>query len=50
MPSGQFRKPSSNDKFLDLNYWASGRYTSFDHGIKKTCEWFENAYPNIRGI
>ena len=48
MPNGQFRKPSSNRKFLDFG-WDENKYTSFDVGIKKSCEWFVNNYPNIRG-
>ena len=48
-PSGQFRKPSSNNKFLDLG-WDNSDYTDFDVGLKKTCDWFINNYPNVRGV
>ena len=48
-PSGQFKKPSSNSKLIDLG-WDPGRYTNFEDGMKKTCEWFINNYPNLRGI
>ena len=47
-PLGQFRKPSSNQKFLDLG-WKSENYTTLEKGIKITCSWFEKNYPNIRG-
>ena len=48
-PSGQHRKPSSNQKLLDLG-WKKEDYTSLEKGLKKTCEWFKINYPNIRGI
>ena len=48
-PSGQFRKPSSNEKFLDF---AGGEfdYTSLEDGLRITCDWFRSQYPNLRGI
>lgn len=49
-PMGQFRKPSSNKKLLDLG-WKEENYTSMEKGLKETCEWFIMNYPNnIRGI
>lgn len=48
-PSGQFRKPSSNQKLLDLG-WDKKSYTSLENGLKKTCEWFIITYPKIRGF
>jgi len=48
-PSGQYRKPSSNQKLIDLG-WKKENYTSLEKGLKKTCEWFKINYPNIRGI
>ena len=45
---GQFRKPSSNEKLLELG-WKSSDYTALEDGLKKTCEWFVQNYPNIRG-
>jgi GDP-L-fucose synthase len=45
---GQFRKPSSNKKLLELG-WKSSDYTAFECGLKKTCDWFVQNYPNIRG-
>tara|TARA_A100000172_G_scaffold16038_2_gene8572 strand:- start:2386 stop:3315 length:930 start_codon:yes stop_codon:yes gene_type:complete len=48
MPAGQYRKPSSNQKLLDLG-WKKEWYTSLEEGLKKTCDWFKINYPNIRG-
>ena len=48
-PSGQHRKPSSNQKLLDLG-WKKENYTPLKEGLKKTCEWFIINYPNVRGI
>ena len=48
-PSGQHRKPSSNQKLLDLG-WKKEDYTSLEKGLKKTCEWFKINYPNVRGV
>ena len=49
-PSGQFRKPSSNKKFLGKTSWRAEDYTPFDIALKKTCDWFKVTYPNVRGI
>lgn len=48
-PSGQYRKPSSNKKLLNLG-WKESDYTPLKEGLKKTCEWFRINYPNVRGI
>ena len=48
-PKGQHRKPSSNQKLLDLG-WKAENYTSLEDGLKKTCEWFKIRYPNVRGV
>ena len=48
-PKGQTRKPSSNQKFLDLG-WKKEWYTPIEKGLKNTCEWFIKNYPNIRGV
>ena len=48
-PKGQVRKPTSNAKFIKLG-WRDEMYTPIEVGLKKTCEWFKNNYPNIRGI
>ena len=49
MPSGQYKKPSTNSKFLDTG-WDSSSYTSFSVGLKKTCSWFMSRYPDVRGV
>ena len=49
MPSGQRRKPSSNQKLLQLG-WKKENYTSLKDGLKKVCDWFIMNYPNIRGV
>jgi GDP-L-fucose synthase len=49
-PSGQYRKPSCNKNLLKKTTWKQEDYTEFDTALKKTCEWFKNAYPHIRGI
>ena len=48
-PAGQFRKPTSNQKLLDLG-WKKEWYTPLEEGLKKTCEWFIINYPNVRGV
>lgn len=47
-PNGQYRKPSSNTKFLEEN--PNFGYTKFDEGIREVCKWYEESYPNVRGI
>ena len=49
MPSGQHRKPSSNQKLLDLG-WDKKWYTSLEKGLTKTCKWVTLKYPGIRGV
>lgn len=48
-PNGQFRKPSSNKKLLDLG-WKEDEYTPLKEGLKKTCKWFKINYPKVRGV
>ena len=48
-PSGQFRKPSSNEKLIDMG-WKREWYTPVREGLKKSCEWFIMNYPNVRGV
>lgn len=48
-PSGQYRKPSSNQKLLDLG-WRKEDYTPLEEGLKKTCKWFIMKYPSVRGV
>ena len=48
-PAGQFRKPSSNDKLVSTG-WDRSQYTTFEDGLEKTCKWFIENYPNVRGM
>lgn len=48
MPSGQHRKPSSNQKFRNLGFKST--YTDFDRALKETCLWFKENYPRVRGM
>lgn len=45
-PDGQFRKPSDNAKLK--TYLPDFKFTPLYEGLKKTIEWFEENYPNIR--
>ena len=47
-PKGQVRKPTSNAKFIELG-WREEMYTPIEVGLKKTCDWFKQNYPNVRG-
>ena len=49
MPSGQFKKPSSNEKLINLG-WKNSNFTKFEEGLKQTCNWFMENYPNVRGV
>ena len=48
-PAGQYRKPSSNKKLLNLG-WKKEDYTPLNIGLKKTCDWFKINYPKVRGF
>ena len=48
-PAGQQKKPSDNTKLVKMG-WKNTGYTSIDHGLKITCNWFLENFPNIRGI
>lgn len=48
-PKGQYRKPTSNAKFIELG-WRDEMYTPLEVGLHNTCQWFIRNYPNIRGI
>ena len=45
-PDGQYRKPSDSSKLR--SYLPDYKFESFESGITKTVEWFENNYPNIK--
>lgn len=46
-PTGQHRKPSSNQRLLSLK--KEQTYTTLQEGLGITCNWFMETYPNIRG-
>jgi GDP-L-fucose synthase len=48
-PSGQFKKPSSNEKFLKLG-WNENGYSNFEESLKTVCNWFVKTYPLVRGV
>ncbi len=48
-PAGQYRKPSSNEKLINIG-WKATSYTSFERGLKRTCDWFIKNYPDVRGM
>jgi GDP-L-fucose synthase len=45
-PNGQHRKPSSNEKLIDII--GDYNFTSLEVGIKRSVEFFMSNYPNIR--
>lgn len=45
-PDGQYRKPSSNKKLLDII--GDYSFTSLEDGLKENIKWFLKNYPNIR--
>jgi|LWDU01.1.fsa_nt_gi GDP-L-fucose synthase len=47
-PEGQFKKPSTNQKLLQLG-WDEAAYTTMEEGLEATCSWFKENYPNVRG-
>lgn len=47
-PSGQFKKPSDNTKLMNLG-WKESDYTNLHDALVKTCSWFTENYPNVRG-
>jgi len=48
-PKGQYRKPMDNSKLIKLG-WDITNFNDFTTSLEKTCKWFENRYPNVRGI
>lgn len=52
MPSGQFKKPSSNEKFKKVaaKYGKELEYTNIEKGLETVCKWFVENYPDVRGI
>lgn len=50
-PKGQYKKPSSNENFCKVVNDANKtlEYATLADGLKEMCQWFQAAYPNIRG-
>lgn len=47
MPAGQYRKPSSNQRLMDLTDY---KYKDFEKSLISTCNWFAKKYPYVRGV
>lgn len=47
-PTGQLKKPSDNSEFLKI--CNNFDYTELKDGLEKTCRWFCEQYPNVRGV
>lgn len=45
-PDGQFRKPSSNQKLI--NIIGEYNFTTLEKGLQNTINWFKLNYPNVR--
>lgn len=48
MPEGQYKKPSSNNSFRDLN--PDFPYTDLFTGLSENIKWYKENYPNVRGL
>ena len=48
-PDGQYRKPINCDALIQTG-WNNKNLIGLDQGLINTCQWFEETYPNIRGI
>jgi len=48
-PPGQFRKPSSNEKLLQLG-WEENDFTDMQHSLEQVCHWFDKNYSIARGV
>ena len=47
-PNGQMKKPSNTDRYM--SEFPRNTYTTLDDGLKETCVWFLENYPNVRGV
>ena len=47
-PKGQLKKPSCNKKLQNLS-WKQEDFTSFDLGLKASCDFVNSNYPNVSG-
>ena len=48
MPQGQYKKPSSNSRFMSFN--PEFKYASLSEGLSETIDWYLKEYPNVRGV
>ena len=48
MPEGQYKKPSSNAIFKNLQ--PGFNFTDLSKGLSENIQWYEENYPNVRGI
>ena len=48
MPEGQYKKPSSNSVFREL--MPDFKFTDLSKGLSENIQWYEENYPNVRGI
>tara|TARA_R110002096_G_scaffold172969_2_gene346916 strand:+ start:459 stop:1385 length:927 start_codon:yes stop_codon:yes gene_type:complete len=48
-PPGQFRKPSSNEKLLQLG-WKEDDFVGMKKSLEEVCLWFEKNYSIARGV
>lgn len=46
-PSGQYRKPTSNQNLLNLG-WNASNYTPFNDALKRSCDWFGSNHTTAR--
>ena len=46
MPDGQYKKPSSNNKFIEM--FPDFRYTPLVEGLRETVTWYMDNFPNVR--
>jgi len=48
-PPGQYRKPSSSKKLLEMG-WSEGNYTDLYSSLEGVCDWFDKNYYCARGV
>ena len=48
-PPGQFRKPSNNEKLLELG-WDENNFMNMNYSLQQVCDWFDKNYSTARGV
>jgi GDP-L-fucose synthase len=48
-PNGQHSKPSCSRK-MELLGWKESDYSDFTDSLERTCKWFVDSYPDVRGV